>query len=63
MKCEQKISMRDAYLTVLGGVSACSPKRYENSIQAIAQMTGRTVDDEFRTEIRVIENSLPCNID
>lgn len=62
MSEDQKISLRDAYLTVLGGVLACSPKRYENSLQAIARMTGRTVDDEFRTEIRIIENSIPCHV-
>lgn len=55
-----KPTLREAYEIVLGGVMAMSPKRYENSLAAIARIVGREVDSEFRIDIAVIQSSLPC---
>lgn len=49
-------SLWDAYRTVLGGVTDCSERRYENSLQAIGRIVGRPVDAVFRAEIKVIES-------
>ena len=56
-------TLREAYLTVLGGVAACSPRAYECSLRAIARMTGRDCNAVFRAEFVVIAKSVPCLID
>jgi len=60
---KQKPSLRMAYIIVLGGVAACSPKQYENSLQLIARMVGRDCDAVFRAEVSVIAKAMPCPID
>lgn len=63
MNDNQLPTLREAYIHVLGGVAACSPKQYENSLQCIARMVKRDCDSVFRAEISVISKSLPCPID
>lgn len=45
------------------GVGAISPSRYGAVIESIAEMVGRTVDDQFEQEVRDIIGTLPCPMD
>jgi len=60
---QQLPTLRAAYIAVLGGVAACDPKQYENSLQLIARMVNRDCDAVFRAEVFVIAKSMPCPID
>ena len=57
------IDMKTAYLSVLGGVAACSPDLYAEAMREIAARAGRVVDAEFRDDVREVARQLPCPID
>ena len=52
-----------AVISTLGGVGACSQEHFQAALEQIAKMCHRTVDDDFRAEVRAVLESLPCPID
>jgi len=57
------LSLKDACTTILGGVGAMSPELYGGALQKIAEMTGRTVDEQFKSEVTECLKTLPCPLD
>lgn len=57
----QPPSLQVAVEYFLGGIMACSPEFYQNSLKKIALATNRVVDDEFKKEVNSILNSIPCD--
>ena len=57
---EQNDELREAYMSVLGGVSACSPAIYGAAMTEISQRVGRTDDESFRADVRVIAATAWC---
>lgn len=53
-----KLTLREAYDLVLGGTLAISPPLYKLALQEIANMLGRTVDNDFMSEIKQLEKQL-----
>lgn len=45
------------------GVLACSPELYELKLKSIAQAAGRTVDDAFRDEVKMVLETMQCELD
>lgn len=55
---KDKIHLRRAYDTVLGGTMAISPRLYSIALQDIARLVGRIVDDEFLNDIKEISRDI-----
>lgn len=50
--------VRAAYMSVFGGVMACSPELYEFGLGRVASMSCRKLDSQLRIEIRQIQADL-----
>lgn len=58
-----QLNFKNIVRSVLGGFGAISPDGYQSALRYIAEQTGRTVDDEFRADVRKVLESLPCPLD
>lgn len=56
-------SLKDACTVFFGGVGAMSPELYAETLESVAQLCGRTVDDQFRSEVTEILKQMPCPLD
>ena len=70
--CRCELDARNSMKTVdlvsavkarLGGVGAISRERYLAALQDIANAVGRTIDDEFKSEVAVVLQGMPCPLD
>ena len=55
--------LKELVVYSFAGVGAISPTRYAAVIESIAEMVGRTVDEQFKTEVSNIIGTLPCPMD
>jgi hypothetical protein len=60
---EVQLNFRNIVRATLGGFGAISPEGYQSALRYIAEQTGRTVDDQFRADVRKVLESLPCPLD
>lgn len=56
-------NLDDACRIILGGVGAISPSLYKEALDKIAEMTGRTNDDQFKNDVTEILRTFPCPLD
>jgi len=56
-------SLDEACMIILGGVGAISPRLYGMALDQIAEMTGRTNDEKFRSDVTGVLRTFPCPLD
>lgn len=55
--------LQELVVYAFSGVGAISPTRYRAMLESIAEMVGRSVDDQFKTEVSNIIGTLPGPMD
>lgn len=56
-------ALRAAVVARLGGVGAIAPALYDSALQDIAEQVGRSVNDDFKSDVAAILRDLSCPLD
>lgn len=56
-------ALKATVVSRLGGVGAMAPDLYALTLQDIAEKVGRTVNDDFKSDVAAILRDLPCPLD
>jgi hypothetical protein len=55
--------LQSVVYAIFGGVGAISPRLYAQALERIAEITGRTLDQAFRSEVSGIIGTMTCPLD
>ena len=57
------LTTKEACTITFGGIGAISPELYKITLQQVATLCNRTLDEQFKSEIIEHIKQLPCPLD